>query len=325
MNLPHPIDQGGFQEALISVRDLDESASPFLTVGGWKQWGEDSDGADLAAFWSAPSGRIRQRVLHNPASTRGFIRLVRFDGVEQRRIRSNAMPWETGGLCDLYLTVRDAGFANEALRRHGWQGFSDPITYSFAGASVSEIIMRSPEGVVLCLMEMADKANDPYLVSSFFGGAFNVALTVAERDYAASCAFFRDVLGWNTYFEGVNKSQPPGDNPTGLPRNLALSLGRRAGIFVNHPSDRTGSLLVLAFEGLEARDHATHSAPPNLGLFGVRVAVTDPDAIAADIIRRGGTVQATAICDIDPYGRSKIFAVVTPTNARIEFFGPAVE
>ncbi len=315
----------GFQEAVISVSDLDAAISVWRDIGEYEVVCTGTANPIAAAFWNLPSDtRIDEVVLRKPGFTRGFIRLVKFNGVAQQQIRSAGMFWDTGGICDIYMYVNDVRAVYEALRAKGWQAFNDPVTYTLT-STVTEVMIRGPNGEVLCLMQRVappyDKSvyglkdNDPL----GFGVPFNAALLV--KDFATSAHLFADILGWKDHLSGNGASAAPGDNPLGLPKNIAMTHTRHFAAYANHPTDRTGSIQILENVGLEGRDFSALADPPNLGNLALRVPVPNLAAFAADFTKKGGVIAMPAHkMELSPYGAVDILAVKAPNGARIEFF-----
>ena len=314
----------GFQEAVISVGDLEAAISVWRDIGQYEVACTGQVSAEMTAFWNQPSGtRIDEAVLRKPGFTRGFIRLVKFNGVPQRQIRSSGMFWDTGGIVDLYMYVNDVNAVFAALRARGWQAYTDPVTYTLT-STVTEIMIRGPNGEVLCLMQRAApydrsiyglKEGDPL----GFGVPFNAALMV--NDFDINARLFADILGWKNHFSGSTSSASPGDNPLGLPKNIAVAYKRQYAAFANNPTDRTGSIQVMQNVGLEGRDFSGLADPPNFGNLALRVPVANLASFAADFRRKGGTIAMPAHrIDLPPYGPVDMLAIKAPNGARIEFF-----
>ncbi|MCB2107175.1 MAG: hypothetical protein KDE14_05715 [Rhodobacteraceae bacterium] len=316
----------GFQEAVISVGDLDAALNAWRDVGEFEVICTGTQSQAEAVFWGVPAEtRIDEVVLRKPGMTRGFVRLVKFNGLPQVQIRSSGMTWDSGGILDLYMYVDNTPAVFDRLRALGWQSYNDPVTYSLSSFTITEVIVRGPNGEALCLMQ---RDAPPYDKTVFglvdgsgkgFGWPFNSAL--ASADYEPGAKFFGETLGWKMHLGGESKSEPPGDNPLGLPKNLAIELPRKFGAFAPHPTDRNGSIQVITSEGIVGRDFSGRAHAPNLGILTLRVPVPDLDAFARDFTAKGGKIAAPARdLAIAPYGKVKMLAIAAPNGARIEFF-----
>jgi len=312
----------GFQEAVISVSDLDAAFDTWRDVGHFETLCDGPVEPGLAAFWGLPSDtRIHEVVLRKGRGNRGLVRLVQIYGLPQIQIRSSGMPWDTGGFFDLYVYVRNVDQVFYQLRARGWQGYNDPTSYTLQQFNIREAIMRGPDGEVLVLMQRNAPPYDKVAAGSEsgMGWPFNVAMLV--KDFAANERFFGEVLGWTVQLSGGSTTPSPGDNPLGIPTNLAQSTTRLFAAYAPHPMDRNGSLQVLMTEGLEGRDFSFRTEPPNLGILTVRVPAPDLPAFAEGLAAKGMPLHAPiTTLNLPPYGPVSILALKAPNGARIEFF-----
>ncbi|GMU68670.1 MAG: hypothetical protein AMXMBFR37_10020 [Steroidobacteraceae bacterium] len=318
-------ESGGFQELVIVSSGLARSRAAFVEVGGYVQVCEGPTDPAIGSLWNLPkSAAASEVVLRNPASARGHVRIVEIDGVPARPIRSNGASWDTGGIFDLYMFVGDVDAVYESLRQRGWQAYNDVQQYSVGDLTLRESIVRDMDGTVFCLLQHLNApAPNPELVAARFGAPFNVALPVAWEQFDDNVRFFREVLGWNQVVNGELVSKPPGDSPSGLPRNLAMNNRRKFAGFVREGTDRTGSIQVLAYEGVVGRDFSACAQPPNQGIAAARFHVADLDELTGGFAARGGRLAGGPVeLTLAPYGRVRIAAVTSPSGARLEFFSP---
>lgn len=312
----------GFQEAVISVSDLDAANETWQTVGGYEVLCDGPVEPGLAAFWNLPEGTpMHQVVLRKGNGNRGLLRLIKIYGVPQVQIRSSGMPWDTGGFFDLYVYVSDVETVFEQLRARGWQGYTDPVHYTLQVFDITEAIARGPNGEALVLMQRNAPPYDKVSMDSESGMSwpFNTALLVS--DYDANEHFFSNVLGWKVHLSGESLTPPPGLNPTAIPLNLASTLPRRFAAYANSAGDRNGSLQILKTEGMTGVDFSDRAEPPNLGILTMRVPVYDVDALAARAKTKGYPIHTPITqLTLPPYGPVKMMALKAPNGARIEFF-----
>lgn len=320
----------GFQEAVISVADLDAANETWQTVGGYEmicdgpvEPGVNGDG--LAAFWGLPEDTpMHQVVLRKGEGNRGLLRLVKIYGQEQVQIRSSGMPWDHGGFFDLYVYVDDVDTVFAQLRDRGWQGYNDTVHYTLQGFDINEVIARGPNGEALVLMQRNAPPYDKKMMGAESGMSwpFNTALIVS--DYEANLRFFGDVLAWTVHLSGLSTTPPPGFNPTGIPANLAMENGRRFAAFANSRTDRNGSIQILKAQGLTGRDFTDRAEPPNLGILTMRVPLPNMKAlnevVALAEAKRYPIHMPMTDLNLPPYGPVKILAYKAPNGARIEFF-----
>ena len=312
----------GFQEAVISVGDLDAANETWQTVGGYEVLCDGPAEPGLAVFWGLPAETpMHHVVLRKGSGNRGLVRLVKIYGVDQVQIRSSGMPWDHGGYFDLYVYVDDVETVFAQLRARGWQGYTDPVHYTLQAFDITESIMRGPNGESICLMQRNAPPYDKAAAGSESGMSwpFNTALIVA--DYDANAHFFSDILGWKVHLSGTSTTPPPGLNPTAIPLNLASTVPRRFAAFANSETNRNGSLQILMAEGLTGRDFSDRAEPPNLGVLTTRVPIADVEALARDVAAKGYPIHVpvTALT-LPPYGPVKMMALKAPNGARIELF-----
>ena len=77
----------GFQEAVISVGDLDAANETWQTVGGYEVLCDGPAEPGLAVFWGLPAETpMHHVVLRKGSGNRGLVRLVKIYGVDQVQI-----------------------------------------------------------------------------------------------------------------------------------------------------------------------------------------------------------------------------------------------
>jgi hypothetical protein len=80
-----PVTTRVWQEAVVSVNDLDQSARFFLAIGGYEvRWRGQLRESELAVFDLSGSARGEAMLLGPAGSDSGLIRLVRFDNAGRR-------------------------------------------------------------------------------------------------------------------------------------------------------------------------------------------------------------------------------------------------
>ena len=150
---------------------------------------------------------------------------------------------------------------------------------------------------------------------------FNSSQTV--RDYEASAAFYRDILGWKPLFEVATAGEGEPSLILGLPMPQAAGVERRVGIW--HPEGTNdGSIEIIQCAAIRARDFSALSVAPNIGLLTLRFPVADARAFASQIVARGCPLYTPPMdLDIAPYGATTLFSVRTPDGAILEFYETA--
>ncbi|MFN2099797.1 VOC family protein [Altererythrobacter sp. MF3-039] len=313
----------GWRETLVSVSDLAEMERFYHEVLGWEIRTKGEVPREQLAAWNLPGEASASFVLvANPQTDRGFVRIVDFDGVPQRRIREHDQAWETGGIYNMNIRVADIAAASTKTTQAGWQAPSTPVNFIFGPFDVWEWIPRHPDGVRVALMERVSPplTGWPHLKTS--SRAFNSTQIVADLERAA--AFYEGILGFEVYLDHTGPSTEPGEHVLGLSREAMTSVSRTVKI-VNPPgSPNDGSVELLEFQDYSGRDFSEHAVPPNLGNLMLRFPVSDLGALVAHFDKHEIPLEYQPIeRELAPYGKVKIAAVRAPDGAWLEFFEEA--
>ncbi|MEO0574795.1 MAG: VOC family protein [Pseudomonadota bacterium] len=309
----------GYQEAVFSVSNIDAYQEFLQQVAGWQVIASGPVDARMLSAWGLPAAASAREVLvGNPGTTRGYIRLIQFEGVEQVQIRSNAQSWDTGGWFDVNSRVRAMGQTFDAFQSLGWQATSDPVTFSFGKFVVTEWLARGPDGIVIAVIERIAPPLEGWPQLQKMSRIFNATQIVSDID--AARWFYFDVLGFEPYLTHESASKEAGPNVLGIPHNLATQIVRRVTI-ASPAGDNEGSVELLAFDGLTGADFSARSVPPNLGILMLRFPVKDMNSFYARMQQHDVTVAfAPVTTEIKPYGNVRLMAVRGPDGVWIEFY-----
>jgi catechol 2,3-dioxygenase-like lactoylglutathione lyase family enzyme len=317
---------GGWQEAVVSVRDA-PAILRFLTgVAGWQLRFEGVlSPATLDFYGGTPgawpvSGARREWLVTDGDGKPGFVRLVAFDRAEAQRIRSGAMPWDTGGILSLMTRSNDTSRVMRAAQDLGWSSFNDPVLLDMrdAGVQLTNVVLTGPDGVAVSVYERLTPRLPDAPDLRRLRRPFNAMQSV--RDLAAARRFYAEVLGFEVLNEGRFSNPRREPNNFGLPANLVAAAPMPFAILGPSRNGPTQVELVQ-FAGVEGRDLAARASAPNLGLLALRFPVTR----LADVERRLRKAEwpiaaGPAMLDIHPYGRVRLLAVRAPDGAWLEFF-----
>ncbi len=317
---PDVLPQAGYREVVLSVRDIGQWAQTMTDLGGWAVVAEGAvDRRQLSAWGLAETVSAREAVMRNPLATRGEVRLIQFNGIEQDQIRSGAQSWDTGGWFDFNVRVADLASQQQQLQRLGWQATSDPVRFTFGPFEVIEWLPRGPDGVVLALIERIKPVLTGWPdVQRGMSRAFNATQIVTDISLAR--AFYEDVLGFKPYLEHSGASREPGPNVLGLPHNLAAEITRH--VVILHPQGvNEGSVELIEFAGLTGTDYSARAIPPNLGILMLRFPVSDVQAFAETMRAKGVALayEPTTVA-LPPHGPVAIVGLRGPGGALLEFF-----
>ncbi len=315
-----PITDHVWQEAVVSVHDLDRSAAFFTDIGGYEvKWRGELSGEAVAAWGLPPAASASAMLIGPPNYRHGLIRLVAFENAgRQEPMRPGARVWDTG--CYFSLMVRMKGMQSiydDAIRLGWWT--ETPITYlEFGESRLNVVIYRGPDGLQVQGYErLTPELPEAIPEFSRMTGPFNVMQMVRDRDVAYR--FFTEVLGFATFYNGKPYTAPePTPTPLGIPLNLTTEVAYRAGIVYPQPGE-FGRMEMIEVMGLDGHDYADRCHAPNLGILSVRFPVDDLDAVMTTLSERSWLASASREFAIEPYGRQRVVNVRTPDGATIQF------
>lgn len=309
---------GGWREAVLSVSDTAVWEQTLVEVGGWEVVGRGAGDAAWLALWQLPAtARYEEVLLRNPGTDTGYIRLVRFQGVPQVQVRSNGQTWETGGIFDLNVRVTDLAARFAELQALGWQGFGDPVRFTFGPFVVREWLGRGLDSIVFALIQREEPPLEGWPQLRRFSRSFNSTQVVADLD--ASLRFYIDVLGFDIYVETDGPSDTPGPNVLGLPHNLVTEVSRRT-VIVHPAGGNDGSVELIQFDGLTGRDFSDLARPPNLGVLTLRFPVKDLLVVGERLAAGGFRPETRGRAPLPPYGDVDVLTVRGPNGEWLEFF-----
>ena len=316
------------QEFVISVSDLERTLPAFTEVLRWEVLHRGPADPTVARSWGLDVDTVIEEVLiGNGASDRGFVRLVQIQGVEQELIRPGARWWDTGGMMNFNVLVKDLDATVAGLRAHGWHGISLPSTYQ-RGEAVrgKSMIMIGPDDV---MMSFQERQAPPLRGWPPFDGATHIEVGYQiVTDIDAWRDFHTDVLGLFAHdISERRSSEPVGPNDYGLPHNL-VGVADNKQVNVMVPEGGKQSLGARQHLSATGYDFAARAKPPNLGIMTVRLPVPDLLAVAARLKARGIELAAeTQIVRMAPYGTVRSLAVRAPGGSGLwlELFEPGAE
>lgn len=308
-----------WQEAVVSVRDLDASARLFREIGGFEEMARgELDEAEMD-YWrvdDAEGGEFL--LLRAPGSDHAYLRFVRFDGVSQKPIRAGARAWDTGGYFSLMMRARNLDSIYAEALKLGWLSESEPVQFEFPPYQLANVVLKGPHGVNIALYERLSPPLDEFWDFNRLSQPFNAMQMVADMESAD--AFFTEVLGMEHFWSGDYLDPEPGPNNFGLPQNLTTEIPRRTSILQPQPGE-TGRLELMQFVGLDGRDLSGRAKPPNLGIISIRYPVDDAGRALKRIKTAGGEAwRGPSTIELPPYGTVRLFAVRAPHGAIVEIF-----
>ncbi len=231
---PAPLDlesalDAGWQEAVLSVRDAPAMLRFLTDVAGWRlQFDGPLSGAVLDFYAGRPAAwpatpRRREWLVTDAEGKPGFVRLVAFDRAEAVRIRSGAMPWDTGGVLSLMTRSNATAGVYRAAQDLGWSSFNDPALLDMrdSGVQLTNVVLTGPDGIAISIYERLEPRMPDAPDLRRLRRPFNAMQSV--RDLSSARHFYADILGFEVVNEGrfVNPRREP--NNFGLPANLVAA------------------------------------------------------------------------------------------------------
>ena len=320
-----PVTRQPWQEAVISVSDIDRTARFFVEIGDYAPKWRGALDPSLAAAWGLPRGASGEALLLGPAGYRsGLVRLVRFDNAGERvPMRPGARAWDTGCYFSMMVRMKNMPDVYRQAIRMGWWTETPITALAFRGSELRVVIYRGPDGVQVQGYERLHPPL-PESIPPFdtFTGPFNMMQMVADRD--ATHDFFTQVLGFESYYKGEPyTAAEPTPTPLGIPLSLTTTAPYRAGIVYPQPGD-FGRMEMIEMMGIRGFDYSDRCQAPNLGILAVRFPVDDAGAALRLIRERGWPLRSGIVqVRLEPYGSIDLFEVETPDGAIIQFYAGA--
>lgn len=307
------IEGSRIQEFVVSVSDLEATRLAFTDVFKWSVKQEGPIDPTVIRMWGLPFGTEGREVLvGNDQSQYGYVRLVEIDAPDQHLMRPGARWWDSGGMLNLNILVKDLDATEAGLRELGWMARSLKSTYQ-RGKSVrgQSQIMIGPDDLMVSFQE---RQSPPLKGWPPFEGAGHIevgyqVVTNLEEWYA----FYTDILG----FEGIGLRDRPQDGPVGpndygIPHNTSDGLNfRQANVMF--PRVTKQSLGARQWDTAEGYDFSDRVDVPNLGIMAVRMPVPDLDVVLNRMSDAGiELAKDVHILFLEPYGAVRAAMVRSP-------------
>jgi hypothetical protein len=308
-----PGTESQLQEFVLSVSDIERALPAFRDVLKWKVLHEGRASSTVARAWGlAPKTPVDEVLLGNAASKYGYVRLVRIQGLPQQAIRPLGRWWDTGGLYNLNVLVRDLDAVESGLERLGWHAVGLPDDYVYPGdVRGRSQIMIGPEYVVLSFQQ---RISPPLTGWPEFAGATHVEVGYQlVTDFAAANDFWTKIVGLSAREPRERRSgKAVGRNDYGLPHNAqGLDDSRQGGAYPRKGGEQLIGL--RQFLNATGYDFSERARPPNLGVMTIRMPFADIDPILERARRANLPLAAEPqIVDLPPYGKVRLAALRAP-------------
>lgn len=313
---------GGWHEAVVVTRNAEKMAQFFQTVGGWNKIDQGSLSKDTISYLTggdfAATGKYV--VVKSPDFEQGWVRIIELNGVQQEIIRSNAQPWDTGGIFSIMTRSSDVEHNLQGAENAGWTAFNDPYDFGFGNLKLRNIVLRGPDSVNLAIYEWVAPKREDAPLRGAVSKAFNSMQMVS--DIERSKAFYKDKLGFEELQAG--SFLDPEDRATNfaLPVNYATKIPRDYAILIPKGADTAaGRVELMQFRGFEGRDLSGRSSLSNFGIVTLFFPVSDVTAKEKELTDNGVPFFRTRQrISLPPFGDANAFTVVSPEGALLTFF-----
>ena len=318
---PDPITELPWQEAVISVTDLEKTAEFFKKIGGFKElYRGQSSKSSIKHYGLTADASAEELLLSAKGSDVGFIRLIRFDNTDTKKpMRPGSRAWDTG--CYFSLMVRMKGLReiyDEAIEM-GWWTETPVAEIKFGESRLDVVIFKGPDGLQI---QGYDRLEPP-LPESFpefdrISQPFNIMQMIKNRENSRK--FFVDLLGFDTFFYGVPfTAKEEAVTPLGIPLNLTTKTQYRTAIY--YPiAGELGRVEMIEFMDIKGLDHSEKCHAPNLGLLSIKYSIEDMQQTLGMLKSRGLRSVDVNEIKLQPYGDISIFSLSSPDGAIIEFY-----
>lgn len=319
----------GVQEMVISVKFLDRVIETYSKIAGWELIHRGDASQALPTHWQLPPNvRVEEALMGAPGADKCFARFIKFHGVDQVQIRSGARPFDTGGIFNISMLVRDIDLLFEEMRDHGFVAFSDPNHYKFRGNDWAGAMLVGHDGIIVNLVQRGE--GDYACVPAYTKMSLIPNATQIVADYDESLHFFCHILDWHKNWEAQAEWPEDGSNNMCLPDDMVrkgLIEEKAVGFVADQHSDVLkhedggGRMEILHFDGVTGKDFSSRAHAPNLGIMSYRVHCPDVQIYIQGVEDRGGRIiHPLRRYSIAPYGSVNSATIRAPNGSWIECF-----
>jgi len=310
----------GFSEAGICVQDLAPWLELFTELGDWEiSWQGRALAGTLQLWGLGQEVQAKECLLSKPGQASGRIRLFWLEGVEQKVIRDQSETWDSGGIFDLDIRVKELYPFVEPMQRRDWAGISEPVDWRFGELEVREWLTRGPDDVILALIQRIAPPLEGWDDLRGFSHIFNSSQIVHDMDTAIG---FYQALGFKIFVDHAGPLANRGGEVLGLDPRIAPKTPVR--LVIMQPQGKLeGSVELVSFENPEekGRNLAGWADPWNFGLNLLRFPVPNLDAYMQHLAQQGIPLAAGPIsATLAPGGETRFIALRTPDGAWLEFY-----
>lgn len=307
------------REIIYSVGNLAQVKSFFVDYGGWNVVGEYETDSNAISFWGLDEKvQGKEILIQSNHVENGQIRLLDFQNVEKKHIRSSQQPWDIGGIMDINLRVHEVEQSFEELRELGLHGLSDPLLQVMGPFKLYDMLMKSFDDTIIAFTHRLEPPMELSAKIKFPTHVYKTSITV--DDLEASKDFYVSQLGCKVLTEYEVRKDSPQENMFGLAHNLADKITCKAIILSIH-GGKDLDFQIVKFVGLEGKDHSALAIPPNRGFLLYRVQLNGLNDYFNTLKSKETNIyKPINYMHIEPYGSCQVFSVRDPNGVIWEFF-----
>ncbi|WP_350284578.1 VOC family protein [uncultured Croceitalea sp.] len=305
-------------EVVYSVGDMEKVKHFFCDYGGLNVVGDYQSDRTVLDFWNLDASvTADEKLIGFENHIAGSLRLVKYHGTEQKYIRSSQNPWDIGGIMDINLRVPEVAQTFDEIRNLGWHGLSDPLLQEMGPFKLYDILMKGYDDIIIAFTHRVQpplELPDGFKIPSH---VYNSSLTVASLEKAQD--FYMNKLGFSLLNEYEVKKDAPIENMFNIPMNMIEDVTCKVNIF-SLDGTRDVMFQTCEFEGVVGRDFSDFAVPPNRGFLLYRCEVENVKGYYQSLLKKGVRMhQPLQELTIEPYGKVKCFALLSPNGVWWEF------
>lgn len=305
-------------EVVYSVGDMEKVTYFFCNYGGLNVVGEYRSDRSVLNFWNLDASvTATERLIRFADHTGGALRLIKYEGTEQKYIRSSQNPWDTGGIMDINLRVPEVAQTFDDIRDLGFHGLSDPLLQKMGPFELYDILMKGYDDIIIAFTHRVQPPLELPVGYKIPSHVYNSSLTVKNLETTQD--FYLNKLGFSLLNEYEVKKDAPIENMFNIPMNMIENVTCKANIF---SLDGTRDVMFQAceFEGVTGKDFSKLAVPPNRGLLLYRCEVGNLQEYYSSLRDKEVEIhRPIQEINIEPYGKVNCFALLSPDGVWWEF------
>mgnify|MGYP001488832032 FL=1 len=307
--------KSGFEEVLLSVKDEKPWIDLLVTHAGWKIIHADNLSKEMTSILNLVADKNhRECVISPPDTIRGRLRLLISDPPNKRTIRGNKTSWDTGGIFDLNVRVKDINVSHALFKEFGWQEISEPIHWNFGSSEVKEVLMKNDDGIILALIQRIAPEPPSWHLDPV-SRVFNSSLIV--RNMSENIDFFSK-LGFHVLSRHEGILPDSAGRVLGLTHSEALSTS--VDISIMHPSNEMNGSIELVQVAKPGSHEVQTIGDQKRGIQALRFPIENMNHFMQIIGAQSLSVTSRSQSNWQPIGSVDSVTITSPDAAQIEFF-----